>query len=704
MNLSSSNPKPKNLSFGIANFKAFGPKLQSINLRPLTLVFGPNSAGKSSLIHSLLWAKEVLTTHNPDVRKINATQGQVDLGGFVQTRFKGAKTEDIEFKVHIAANLNATFSFGTDPAPPHLGRIAALISSSLIAEAEEKSTSEIEAAARLVLRFNASRALGQFWPHIGGASVTVYEKRKCGNLQRMVFKVCPNIYKIWKQHPSLATELGTNKLKAGAMEYEEKISSLDPSLMIPAIRRCNVDLRTLKNELAAFYLMFARRFKIEEPAIKELIDPRLTKIRIEESGSVLLTATLMRDGQFWVTFIDPRLLSTESELKQIPKLLPNFIKLVCVNGRPKAIEVDNEAYQLFGAAFARFLKVDFQKPAVTTIDLAKLNDLLEEVASRELLPAIEYVGPLRYIPERQNSNTTISSHENESSQSAWGRLTSNEKLRREVNDWIGFNHLKLGYQLRVDHQVELGSVERIVKEQLIREFQRIKEEAELVPESVALTTTYLNLDPIGRNRTGKTQYNTRTWHSTGGVREFEDGKDFLEMLDEPGAIDRLTACLRAAHASPATAVIRLKDLKSGADVALQDVGVGISQILPLLLHSIGNENALLAVEQPEIHVHPALQAELGDLFIHSATTKGNTLILETHSEHLILRIMRRMRETFEGKLPDGLPPLTPDDVCILYVEPGDNGSIVREMPLNERGELIKGWPGGFFEEALNEMF
>lgn len=316
MNSSSPDQKPKSLSFGIANFKAFGPKLQSINLRPLTLVFGPNSAGKSSLIHSLLWAKEVLTTSNPDVRKINITQGQVDLGGFVQTRFKGVQTEDMKFKVHVAANLHATFSFGTDPAPPHLGRIAARISSSLIAEAEEKSTSEIEAAAKLVLRFNASRAFGQFLTHIGGASVKVYEKGKSGNLQRMVLKVCPNIAKIWKQHPSLATELGTNKLKAGAMEYEEKISSLDPTLMIPAIRRCNVDLRTLKNELAAFYLMLSRRWKIEEQTIKDLIDPRLTKIRIEDSGSVLLTATLMKDGHFWVTFLNPTLLCTESELKR----------------------------------------------------------------------------------------------------------------------------------------------------------------------------------------------------------------------------------------------------------------------------------------------------------------------------------------------------------------------------------------------------
>ena len=60
-----------------------------------------------------------------------------------------------------------------------------------------------------------------------------------------------------------------------------------------------------------------------------------------------------------------------------------------------------------------------------------------------------------------------------------------------------------------------------------------------------------------------------------------------------------------------------------------------------------------------------------------------------------------MRETFEGRLPD-LPPVRPSDVSVLYVEPDGSRSIVREMPLNERGELVKAWPGGFFEEGLRE--
>ena len=84
--------------------------------------------------------------------------------------------------------------------------------------------------------------------------------------------------------------------------------------------------------------------------------------------------------------------------------------------------------------------------------------------------------------------------------------------------------------------------------------------------------------------------------------------------------------------------------------------------------------------------------------------KKNTFLLETHSEHLLLRIMRRMRETSAGKLPKGVLAVRPSDVAVLYVQHDGARSVVREMPLNQRGELIKAWPGGFFEEGLREVF
>jgi len=136
----------------------------------------------------------------------------------------------------------------------------------------------------------------------------------------------------------------------------------------------------------------------------------------------------------------------------------------------------------------------------------------------------------------------------------------------------------------------------------------------------------------------------------------------------------------------------------------RDIGFGISQILPVLVYAYASNDKLIAIEQPEIHLHPAVQAELGDLFIETALGQNkNTYLLESHSEHLLLRIMRRIRDTKRGTLPKGLLPIKPEDVNVLFVERIDDRSILREMPINEDGELVKTWPGGFFEEELEEL-
>jgi len=71
---------------------------------------------------------------------------------------------------------------------------------------------------------------------------------------------------------------------------------------------------------------------------------------------------------------------------------------------------------------------------------------------------------------------------------------------------------------------------------------------------------------------------------------------------------------------------------------------------------------------------------------------------------LLLRVMRRIRETTAGKLPEGVNPIYPNDVMVLFVEPKGQSSIIHQMPLNKRGELTKEWPGGFFEEDFEELF
>lgn len=138
--------------------------------------------------------------------------------------------------------------------------------------------------------------------------------------------------------------------------------------------------------------------------------------------------------------------------------------------------------------------------------------------------------------------------------------------------------------------------------------------------------------------------------------------------------------------------IILTDKVAGTSVTATDVGFGISQVLPVIL--AGSCSGLIIVEQPEIHLHPKLQGELADFFIETCDPQKQWFI-ETHSESLMLRIQRRIRE---GKIPPGF-------VSVLYVEPGyEDGSKVRSLKLNKEGEFVDEWPGGFFEDKYEDIF
>jgi predicted ATPase len=175
--------------------------------------------------------------------------------------------------------------------------------------------------------------------------------------------------------------------------------------------------------------------------------------------------------------------------------------------------------------------------------------------------------------------------------------------------------------------------------------------------------------------------------------------------------------------------------------------MGMSQLLPVVVACLGPGEQMTCIEQPELHLHPRIQCALGDLVISASlgqTRTGyefadgegsppesllgladdigegtvwredfkqrevqipspRTIIIETHSEHLILRILRRIRETGEGQLYDGIA-ITPDDVSVCYVCQEDGQSVPRTLRIDDQGEFIDKWPKGFFEERAGELF
>lgn len=150
---------------------------------------------------------------------------------------------------------------------------------------------------------------------------------------------------------------------------------------------------------------------------------------------------------------------------------------------------------------------------------------------------------------------------------------------------------------------------------------------------------------------------------------------------------------------------KLKIRQYALDLDITDVGFGISQILPIIVQGfLSFKNSLTMIEQPEIHLHPKMQADLADLFI-DIVNKGETisgdfdnaqkyLLIETHSEYLLRRLRRRI---FEGKI-------SYDDIAIYFLEhPNDDssGTVINERPISSTGYFE--WPEDFYsDELLND--
>ena len=132
---------------------------------------------------------------------------------------------------------------------------------------------------------------------------------------------------------------------------------------------------------------------------------------------------------------------------------------------------------------------------------------------------------------------------------------------------------------------------------------------------------------------------------------------------------------------------------SGATTLLTDVGFGVSQVLPVLvLLYYVPEGSTVVMEQPEIHLHPAVQSGLADVMLNIADVRRVQIIIESHSEHLMRRLQRRVAEQEASS----------DDVKLYFVASKQGRSRVSDLHLNMWGE-IENWPDNFFGDEMGEI-
>lgn len=179
-------------------------------------------------------------------------------------------------------------------------------------------------------------------------------------------------------------------------------------------------------------------------------------------------------------------------------------------------------------------------------------------------------------------------------------------------------------------------------------------------------------------------------------------KSFQEMiaywLKELGMIDSFE--VRELVSGSSLYQVLVRRTRHGPETTLTDVGFGVSQVLPVLvLLYYVRPGSIVLMEQPEIHLHPSVQSGLADLLVAVALRREIQVVVESHSEHLLRRLLRRVAE---GKEPHSGLEIRHSDLKLNFVRSEGGAAVLEPLRVNEWGG-IENWPDRFFGDEMGEI-
>jgi hypothetical protein len=630
----------------LTNFRSF-KETQTIEFAPVTLLFGPNSVGKSSVLMALFYLQHILAEGDCDPIYLEAL-GNKYIGGF-----KGlVHGRDLSKKITIRIDLAKGEEIGSSYTDTR----------ELL---EYEDWDELEWLYNLV---DSSYSGDEFSLEL---TIAWSEQSKAAYV---------SMCKIWLK----GIEFGSLEGQPGGLNSTiSSLNYLHPMLIGDEhnewLEECFDQMEDIHTANGS--RTFATKGHQVPQAAFEDDDADLDAI---EEG-------LDDDLGLFPTFTDTAFASILHEMMNEPKIpeseRTNSTYMSVSNDAvflhvPISFESKAGCIPLLGKPLKTALSFD------GNIETALVNELLTDAiipVFDNLLSLLEdslCIGPLRHIPDTNYlPNPRPLQKDWYEGKAAWDALRSSD-LERDctINQWLEDKD-KLGLGYRLAYKTTEGQSRFIRPSMSIESVEDLLAVTDVDDSKLMMSISAENLD---------------------------DNPDANQVDLDHGTLDEIRS-----KRSPDSDLymgteqfkdtdITLWDVNNGIDVSPSDIGVGVSQLFPLVVAAAITRRGVIACEQPELHVHPRVQVGIGDLL--TQVNNSPVYLIETHSEHLILRLLRRIRQTAEGELPDEMKKLFPEDVSIVYLEPSPEGVLSRRINIDEDGEFKERWPKGFFAERAEELF